>query len=292
VNKFSNIIVAAVALVALAMAVGCGGSDESGVDTIVAEDTTIAEDAVIDDDTIELEEDVLVQLDTVEVLDELAPVVGLMPVPYTAVQGDVQFALEIEDDSEIASIMVLLDGEEAGSLNLDDMSIDTSSWPWGVHQVAFVVADEFDNSTTTEEVPLMCAGPGLFLDYLDGWPEGDTPGWGYFLNFVPEGATSVYDSKAHVQVPNNAKQAVAFLRWSEDVSWNLGFDIGTGSCPDSGTLLAANELDAADGVLEVSYEANGEIIPSGGWFAHVRYLDGTDHGGETLHLHSIFLLLP
>jgi hypothetical protein len=161
-----------------------------------------------------------------------------------------------------------------------------------MHDVSVKVTDLAGNVTETQPVPALFAGPGMFLPYLDGWKQGVTPGWGGFLKKVADGATSIYDDKAHVTVPDGIKEVRAYLRWKSKTEWDMGFDIGTGNCPDSGKKLAAGEGKGKSGLIEVTYTNDGNAVPTGKWFAHMRYKDGGNHGGEEQQFDSIFLVLP
>jgi len=87
------------------------------------------------------------------------------------------------------------------------------------------------------------------------------------------------DEKHHWDMPPETVKVKATLTW-EDTSWELDFAIGTGECPHSGTTLAS----AADssGSITLEYEADGEALEEGQWFAHVAAPDADSHRGESV----------
>jgi hypothetical protein len=219
-----------------------------------------------------------------------APTVALALAPYTAVSGT--FTFPATWTGEVTALTLLLDGVEAGALDPADPTLDTTDVVPGRHQVAVRVADDAGQQAESAAVPAIFAGNGAFLPITDAWDASEElPGWDTFEITVPASG-DVYDEKGHVSMPSGRHKAMAWLYWTCDTSWHLGFDIGTGNCPHSGQLLAEAEADAALGPLELSYEAPTGTLRTGTWFAHVRFLGAADHVGETLCLNAIFLALP
>lgn len=219
-----------------------------------------------------------------------APTAALDLAPYTAISGT--FTFPATWTGEVTAATLLVDGAEAGALDLTDPTLDTTDLAPGLHQVAVRVADAAGQLAESAAVPALFAGNGAFLPITDVWAESEElPGWDTFEVSVPASG-SVYDQKGHVSMPSGRHKAMAWLYWTCETSWNLGFDIGTGGCPDSGQLLAAGDLDATEGPIELSYEAESGTLRTGTWFAHVRFLGAAAHVDETLCLNVVFLALP
>jgi len=219
------------------------------------------------------------------------PVVALVLTQYAALSGEVTLDATWSDDTGVVAVEVLVDGEVVGTLDAGRASFDSTVCPHGVHALSLRAVDAAGNATETEPVLAVFAGPGQFLAYQDGWQEGQIPGWGGLQVEVPAGATTLYDQKAHVTVPEGTGEVLSWLQWRTTSSWYFGYDIGTGNCPDSGMKLDGDEQQAEQWLLEVSYQ-DPDGAPPGTWFAHVRFLDAGDHAGTGVHLNSLFLAVP
>jgi len=295
-----NIVLGAlVATLAAVLALGCdsgSGSDDEGTDVAaVEEDGTAGEDAEpaeeVTPETTPVEEDVATQ-DTAPAVDDVPPEVTMGFVPYSAFEAGDVIDVSWTDNGTVFSVELLVDGAVAGAVMPDADIVVSSSIEAGVHEVAVRVKDAAGNVTETEPVPAIFAGKGKFLPFTDGWKQGQIPGWGGFLKKVPDGATSIYDDKAHVTVPDGMNVAMAWLRWKSKTSWDMGFDIGTGNCPDSGQKLAGADQVGKAGLIEVTHSKEGQTLPTGKWFAHMRYKDGGAHPGEDQQFDALFLVLP
>lgn len=284
------------AVLVLLSALACGGDEEGSDDagagqpdvTEPAED--IAEEP--DEDVTEPEEEVTEPEEEVTGEDTEPPEVALNLEEWTVLQGSVELDVEWTDNVSVAKIEVLLDDEVVGEVELKGNIMDTTGFEPGFHKLSLKAYDEAGNFTKTVPISVMAAGPGEFLEFTDGWKDPSLPGWAGFELNVPPGAASIYDEKAHVQVPAGTKTVKCWMRWASDVSWDLGLDIGTGNCPESGKKLAMAGQEAAEWLLKVEYENDGEDVPTGKWFAHIRFKDGGNHGGEDQQFDLLFLALP
>jgi len=192
----------------------------------------------------------------------------------------------------VVKVEVLVDDEVVAELDLDARAtFDSTACPHGVHTLTLRALDAAGNAATTDPIHAVFAGKGEFLTYMDGWGDGEIPGWGGLEISVPAGATSLYDEKAHVTMPEGIGTVVSYLQWRTNTSWGFGLDIGTGNCPDAGVKLASADKHAEQWLLEVEYKDQVEA-PPGLWFAHIRFLDAGDHAGESMHLNSLFLVVP
>ena len=277
--------------VALAAA-GCDTGNDDGQPTPGDDTITPAEDTLAPtEDTTEPSEDTLTPAEDTTPTDPTPPEISLVLTQYAAIAGDVTLDATWSDDVAVTAVEVLVDGEVVGTLDLGRGSFDSTVCPHGAHALALRALDAAGNATDTEPVVVIFAGKGQFLPYLDGWGDGQIPGWGGLEISVPEGATTLYDEKAHVTMPEGIGVVKSYLQWRTNVSWNFGYDIGSGNCPDSGMKLASAEKQADQWLLEVVYE-DAVGAPTGTWFAHVRFLDAGDHSGESAHLNSLFLVVP
>ena len=281
-------------LTAALLAAACDTGNDDSAPAPGEDATTPADDTVApEDDAIEPGGDVFVPPveDTVPG-DPSPPEVSLTLTRYTALSGVVDLDCAWSDDVGVVKVEVLVDEEPVGELDLGARAtFDTTVCPHGAHALSLRASDASGNETSTEPVIVIFAGKGQFLPYMDGWNSGDLPGWGGLVISVPEGATSLYDEKAHVTMPEGIAVVKSYLLWRADSSWGFGYDIGTGNCPDSGMKLAEAEQQADQWLLEVVYE-DAVGAPPGTWFSHIRFLDAADHDGESLQLNSLFLVVP
>jgi hypothetical protein len=281
---------------------GCnenGGSDDQTEDTTTqAEDDasgTVDEDLAVEEDLAVVDDDVTVPEEDTGTTgpDETPPEVTMDIEPYAIMAGNMELAVDWTDDSGIEKVEVYLDGQLAGEVNPENKMVDTTMFKAGLADLAFRVFDKAGKFTNTEPVPVICQGPGQFVEFFDGWDSGSIDGWTGFVKEVPPSVDSIYDEKAHVMVDQGIGTVHAFLRWESKSSWNLGLDIGTGNCPDSGQKLAESDLDAPAGVIHVQYSTpTGDPVPTGKWFAHIRFIDGGDHDGATQQFNTLFLVTP
>ncbi|MFH1531960.1 MAG: hypothetical protein ABIK09_14635 [Pseudomonadota bacterium] len=275
-----------ICFLAFALFVTACDTGDGGGQTVPGEDT--AGPGV---DTLVPGDDTLVPGDDTVPTDPNPPEVSLVLTQYTAIAGEVTLDATWADDVAVTAVEVLVDDEVVGALDLGRGSFDSTVCPHGAHALSLRALDAAGNATTTEPIIVIFAGKGQFLPYLDGWSDGEIPGWGGLEISVPVGATSLYDQKAHVTMPEGIGVVKSYLQWRTNVSWSFGYDIGTGNCPDSGMKLAATEKQADQWLLEVVYE-DAIGAPTGTWFAHIRFLDAGDHAGESAHLNSLFLVVP
>jgi len=291
-------------LVVSLVATGCetsGGSDEAdgagepGQDVVALPDAGGGEDAAVPGDDVPVGEPDVPALPDIPVAPDVpalppAPTAVLDLAPYAAIHGT--FTFPATWTGEVVAATLLVDGAEAGALDPADPTLDTTALAPGLHQVAVLVTDGAGQQAESAAVPALFAGNGDFLPIADVWAESeDMPGWDTFEVSIPASG-SLYDEKGHVTMPAERRTAMAWLYWTCETSWNLGFDIGTGGCPHSGQLLAAAELDATEGPIEVTYAPETGTLPTGTWFAHVRFLGAAQHKEETLCLNVVFLALP
>ncbi len=294
--KSLKVIAAMVSLVVMLAGLACSGDDD-GSDDAGATQPDVTEPAgdvgeEPSGEVTEPGEEVTLPDEEVTAEDTDPPEVVLNLEAWTAMQGSMELDLEWTDNSAVTMIEVVLDNEVVGEVKLKGNVLDTTVFEPGYHKLALRAYDEAGNTTLTEGVPIMAAGPGEFLEFTDGWKTPTLPGWAGFEINVPPGATSIYDEKAHVQMPSGIKSVKAYMRWTSDVSWDMGLDIGTGNCPDSGKKLAMADEEAPEWLLKVEYEKDGEDVPTGKWFAHIRFKDGGNHGGEDQQFDLLFLALP
>jgi hypothetical protein len=66
------------------------------------------------------------------------------------------------------------------------------------------------------------------------------------------------------------------LRWS-DTSWDLGFSIGLGDCPDNGE----EKVSKSDGSGNITLVYEEDTLSEEQWFAHVETPDPENHRGES-----------
>ena len=294
--KTLKVIASMVAMLVLLAGLACSGDDDGSDDAGAGQpDVTEPAGDVAEEpgeEVTEPGEEVTEPEEEVTGEDTDPPNVVLNLIPWTALQGSVELDVEWTDNVAVTKIEILLDDEVAGAVALKGNLMDTTVFEPGYHKLALKAYDEAGNFTKTDGVPVMAAGPGEFLEFTDGWKTPSLPGWAGFEINVPPGAASIYDEKAHVQMPAGIKSVKAYLKWTSDVTWDLGLDIGTGNCPDSGKKLAMAGQESAEWLLKVEYEQDGEDVPTGKWFAHVRFMDGGNHGGEDQQFDLLFLALP
>ncbi len=267
---------------------GDDGQPTPGADTVEPADDTLE----VGDDTLEPGEDTLEPAEDTVAADPNPPEVSLILTQYTAISGVIDLDCTWADDIEVVKVEVLVDDEPVGELDLDARgTFDSSACPHGAHAFALRASDAAGNATTTEPIIAIFAGSGQFLTFTDGFNDGQIPGWGGLEIAVPAGATSLYDEKAHVVMPEGIGVVKGYLQWRENVSWGFGLDVGVGNCPDSGQKLAEGEKQADQWLIEIVYE---DVVgaPTGTWFSHIRFLDAGDHAGESAHLNTLFLAVP
>ena len=287
----------------LAIAFAAAACDDAGDDTqptpgedVVepAEDTKWPSEDTTEpaEDTLEPSEDTKWPSEDTITTDPNPPEISLVLTQYAAISGVIDLDCTWADDIDVVKVEVLVDDEPVAELDLDARgTFDSTACPHGAHSLALRASDAAGNETTTEPVIAIFAGKGYFLPYTDGWNDGQIPGWGGLEISVPAGATSLYDEKAHVTMPEGIGTVVSYLQWRTNTSWGFGLDIGTGNCPDAGVKLASADKHAEQWLLEVEYKDQVEA-PPGLWFAHIRFLDAGDHAGESMHLNSLFLVVP
>jgi hypothetical protein len=293
-NLFACIFV--IALAATACDTGNDdGQPAPGDDTVEpAGDTLEPGDDTLEPagDTLEPAGDTLEPGEDTVPADPNPPTIGLILTQYTAISGVMDLDCTWEDDVEVVTVEVLVDDVVVGTLDPGGRAtFDSTVCPHGAHTLSLRATDAAGNATATDPVVVIFAGKGQFLTYTDGFNDGQIPGWGGVEISVPEGATTLYDEKAHVTLPEGTGVVKSYLQWRTDVSWGFGWDIGTGNCPDSGQKLAGDEKQADQWLLEVVYE-DPVGAPSGMWFSHIRFLDAGNHAGESVHLNTLFLAVP
>ncbi len=284
-----------ICILAIAFAVtACDNGADDGQPT-PGEDTKWPSEDTFEpaEDTLETAEDTKwPSEDTIEPTDPNPPEISLVLTQYTAISGVIDLDCTWADDIEVVKVEVLVDDEPVGELDLGARgTFDSTACPHGAHSFALRASDAAGNATTTEPIVAIFAGKGQFLTHFNGFNDGQIPGWGGLEIAVPAGATSLYDKKAHVTMPEGIGVVKGYLHWREDVSWGFGFDIGVGNCPDSGQKLAEGEKQADQWLIEVVYE-DAVGAPTGTWFSHIRFLDAGNHAGESAHLNTLFLVVP
>ncbi len=275
-----------------------GVEDPGHEDVAAAEETTEAGDDVApDEDLAEAPEDVATAEDAAEetaeppVDDDENPEVTSELVAYAALQGIDTLPMTWTDNIGVAKVEVYVDGELACEADVETGEMDATAVEPGKHSLHVKVLDGAGNAVETEPVEVMMAGPGQFLPFADGFMMPIIPGWGSSQTTVFDFADSVEDAKGHVALPAGMTKVVAYLMWDEEAEWELGYDVGLGACPDHGTKLASQDLKAAQGWIELPYE-DGLELASTTWFAHIRFLDGLEHKGDSVIYHALFLALP
>ena len=244
------------------------------------------------EDTLEPGSDTVEPAEDTVPADPTPPEISLILTQYTAISGAIDLDCTWADDIGVVKVEVLVDDEPVGELDLGARStFDSTVCPHGAHALSLRATDAAGNATTTDPIVVIFAGKGQFLSYTDGFDDGQIPGWGGIEISVPAGATSLYDEKAHVTLPEGMGVVKSYLQWRTNVSWGFGWDIGTGNCPDSGQKLAGDEKQADQWLLEVVYE-DAVGAPPGMWFSHIRFLDAGNHAGESVHLNTLFLAVP
>jgi len=227
-------------------------------------------------------------------VDDEPPVADLSSiVPWSAIPATTILQGTWSDNVGIVKAEYLIDGVVAGEIDPVGKVLETSGQEPGDHDLAFKLYDAAGNVMQTEPVKVVLQGNGQFLKYTDVFLGESIPGWGMYEQSVPENATSVYDVKGHVTMPAGMGRALVYLKWDAATVWDLGFDIGTGNCPDSGQKLASDDLKAHSGVILIDYmDPKYSKLKEGKWFAHIRFTDGASHKGETIGLNSLFLVAP
>jgi len=301
--RTASVIVFFAALILTLSAIGCAENDDSTeAPDVQVEDvpaaTEDAVDAAVEEDIV-LEKEVAVEEDLApEDLgppDEEAPTVSLDIEPLTALQNNAELPVEWSDNVGIAKAELLIDGEVACEIDVATKVADTSGQEPGQHELAVKVYDAAGNTAETESVAVMLAGPGEFLPFSDSFTIPIIPGWGGKQLKVFDFATEVKDEKGHVAMPSDMTKTVLYFKWEgsdPDSAWELGLDLGTGTCPHSGVLLAFSDHEGEEGFVELEYEDAGNALPTGKWFAHLRFTDGLDHKGETVTMILLWLALP
>jgi hypothetical protein len=225
--------------------------------------------------------------------DTSPPKVQLATAPYSAVSGTHTLDATWTDDRGVTKVLALVDGQPAGEVALASRTFDSSKAAPGAHKLSLEASDAAGNKGRSNEVTVVLAGKGAFLPFTDGWAKGTLPGWAGLDVAVAHDAESVDHEKAHVEMPAGVVRVMAFFHWKQDTAWSLGFDIGTGGCPDDGVALASWEQAASEALSTSSHpQAPAGDLPTGTWFAHVRFNDGLEHKGQTLHLNALWLALP
>jgi len=286
---------------------GCesgGGSSDDDKDVASAEDVGGAEDMTTGED-IPAEEDLAVEGDVSPVEDDVAavdeytgppdeedPTVEWEPVPYSAFAGETTIDATWSDNVGVTSIVVLVDGESGGSVNPETKVMNTGHAASGLRELVLQVSDAAGNTVETTPVLAMLAGEGTFLEFTDSFQLPLIPGWGGHQQTVFDFATEVEDAKAHVQMPEGMTKVIAYMKWENETEWDLGLDIGTGTCPHQGKKLAFQDLKAAEGYIALEYEDDGNDLPATTWFAHIRFTDGLEHKGESIIFNVLMLALP
>ena len=286
--RFLSISLFAIALAAAAC--GSGNDDGSGTPadvTVEPGDDTVEPG----DDTVEPRDDTVEPGDDTVPADPNPPEVSLTLTRYAAISGIIDLDCSWSDDVEVVKVEVLIDGEPVGELDLDTRAtFDTTVVPPGAHGLSLRASDAAGNTTETEAIHAIFAGKGEFLQFEDAWFDGILPGWAGFSLVIPE-AGEVDHQKGHVTVPDGTGEVRGYLYWKSQHDWEFTLDIGTGTCPHSGVLLATEQHKAHEWLLEVIY-TDPAGAPGGAWFAHVDPMDYTDHGGESIQLDLIMLVVP
>lgn len=229
--------------------------------------------------------------------DTAPPQVTLNATAYSTVQGFYTMPATWSDDVGVIKATLMLDGQPAGEVEVTTKIIDSTTLSPGLHKMSLQVSDAAGNVAKSAELPVICAGQGKVLAYKDVFtaaPAASTtvPGWAGFDLTVPGDAEgALEDAKAHVDVPAGMKKAMVYFRWKGTTAWTLGFDIGTGECPDSGTKLASKDEAGAEGISEVTHSMDAGLT-AGQWFGHVRFPEGGNHKNEKLHVESLYLVVP
>jgi hypothetical protein len=296
INLFG--ILAAVLLLSLAGMACDKGSDSEKSEDVAAEDT-----AASDEDVTSTEDQVGAQDSAVEDLqaadeaegppDEELPEVTFGVQDYTALQGIDTIEATWTDNVGVDRVEYYVDGELAGEVDLLTDELDTSAATPGEHELSLKVFDAAGNMVESDTAIVMLAGPGKFLPFTDAFTLEMVPGWGSYQQSVFEFVEEVEDAKGHIEMPDHMQKTICWMMWENEKSWDLGLDIGTGTCPHQGVKLAFDDLAGETGTMEVPYEdPDGEALQTGFWFAHVRFTDGLEHKGEKLTFHSLFWAGP
>lgn len=289
---------AALLLISLAsMACDKGSDDEKSQD--VAADTTAGdEDVASTDDQAGGEEDAVVEdLQAADEPqgppDEELPEVTFSVEDYTALQGIDTIEATWTDNVGVATVEYYVDGELAGEVDLPTGELDTTAATPGKHELSLKVLDAAGNMVETDSAIVMLAGPGKFLPFTDTFTLEMVPGWGSYQQSVFDFVEEVEDAKGHIEMPDHMHKTICWMMWENEKSWDLGLDIGTGTCPHQGVKLAFDDFAGETGTMEVPYEdPDGASLQTGYWFAHVRFTDGLEHKGENITFHTLFWAGP
>jgi hypothetical protein len=109
-----------------------------------------------------------------------------------------------------------------------------------------------------------------------------TDGGGHMTMSIPVVGTILVstDVKDHYTLPSGAKKLWVNISWDK-TGWDLDLSIGTGDCPDNGTIKAArNDVKGGPVTLEIS-GTNGPL-ENGQWFVHAACNDPNSHRGESV----------
>jgi len=297
----TNLFVVITMALSLALAgMACDkGSDDENSEDVTTDVAAGDEDVVNQEDAVEAEEDLAEEEDLQAAdepqgpPDEENPECTFEVVEYTALQGIDTIEATWTDNIGVAKVEVYVDGELVSEVNLETDELDTTAATPGKHDLSLKVYDAAGNMVETETATVMLAGPGKFFAFEDTFTLEMVPGWGSYQQSVFDFVEEVEDAKGHIDMPDNMKKAACWMMWENEKSWDLGLDIGTGTCPHKGVKLAFDDLAGESGWMEVPYEdPDGASLETGYWFAHVRFTDGLEHKGEDIILHALFWAGP
>ena len=109
-----------------------------------------------------------------------------------------------------------------------------------------------------------------------------TDGGGDTTMSIPLVGTSFVstDVKDHYTMPAGIKKVTVNISWDK-TGWDLSLAIGTGDCPDNGTVKNyKNNVQYAPVTLE--FKAAGDALEEGQWFVHAACNDPNSHRGESV----------
>jgi len=109
-----------------------------------------------------------------------------------------------------------------------------------------------------------------------------TDGGGHMTMSIPLVGTSFVstDVKDHYTMPAGIKKVTVNISW-DNTGWDLNLAIGTGDCPDNGTVKNyKNNVQYAPVTLD--FKATGDALEEGQWFVHAACNDPNSHRGESV----------
>ncbi len=225
--------------------------------------------------------------------DNSAPVITIdgLERPYVFT-GQTTFNVQVEDE-HFDSITFSVDGVET-----DHAEAQPALFDWdptgrqdGAVSISFLARDEAGNSTEFRFDGAVIL-QGEVVEFTDG------SGAGTF--FVPENyqPDMEIDQKFHWNMAAGLGAMMGVVQWESepDDLWNFKFDLGSGFCPHSGTLMASEE--GSSGQIIVTHSAEnlqGGVYGEGQFFSHLgaaSQMNPADKAGQGVPFWMVVAVYP